>query len=546
MNIARSGVDAVPAAVAEASPQPRPPGFEQMAWERATTALRDVVGADHVLTAPSALSAHDDPFAFHDATARASAVVTPANVEEVMGVVALAQQIGLPLWTVSLGKNYGYGGSAPRADGSVVVDLHRMDRVLEVDDDTGSAIVEPGVTFLALARHLRDTGSSLMPSVPDIGWGSVIGNTLERGFGYTAHGDHSAFQCGFEVVLPTGKLIRTGMGAKAGSDAWALYKGGYGPSLDGLFLQSNLGIVTKMGLWLMPRPETFAVCMITSQDDDDLAPIIDTLRPLLLDGTVQSNVVIGNAPVVASMVTTRSLWYDGPGTLPDEAIDRIAAAMGIGRWNARFALYGPPSLVEARLAVVSDAVRRALPAADLRVTMYAGDVDESDVHPADRPQLGIPSTDNIQMAAWRGGQPAHVDVNLVCPARGSDAVRQMRLIRRHVEDAGFDYAGGFTLNARHAIGLALVAFDGGDPHQRAQVSRFFPRLIDEAGAAGHAPYRSHLAFMDTTAEQYDFNDHALREVHTVLKDALDPRGILSPGKQGIWPGGGGVPRAPAR
>ena len=71
--------------------------------------------------------------------------------------------------------------------------------------------------------------------MPDIGWGSVIGNTLERGFGYTAHGDHSAFQCGLEVVLADGTLLRTGMGAKPDSTAWAMYKGGYGPSLDGLF-----------------------------------------------------------------------------------------------------------------------------------------------------------------------------------------------------------------------------------------------------------------------------------------------------------------------
>lgn len=513
---------------------PAPP--TQEALSVALVQLRDVVGVQHVLTGDQ-VAGHTDPFSFlGEDTIAPAAVVLPGSVEEVQAVVRLAATHALPLWTVSLGKNYGYGGASPRVPGSVVVDLHRMDRVLEVDDETGYVVVEPGVTFLALAEHLRRTGSRLMPSVPDIGWGSVVGNTLERGFGYTPHGDHSAFQCGMEVVLADGTLVRTGMGAKADSTAFALYKGGYGPSLDGLFFQSNLGIVTALGLWLMPRPETVSVCMFTTPHDDDLAPLVDTLRGLLLEGTVQSNVVIGNAPVVASMVSPRTAWYEGSGLLPEEVVDAITGAMGIGRWNARFALYGPSPLVEARLAVVRAALETALPNADLHVTTYAGDVDPAAVHPADRAQLGIPSTDLIQMAAWRGGTPAHTDFSLVCPPTGTDAVRQMKLIRTRLEARGFDYAGGFTLNPRHAIALALVAFDRDDPDQCRQVAELFPELIADAAAAGYAPYRSHTAFMDLIADQYDANGSALRETVRLIKSALDPHGILSPGKQGIWPG----------
>jgi 4-cresol dehydrogenase (hydroxylating) len=521
--------------VTAASSAVLPPDLSADAFRAAVAAFAATVGEEHVLTG-AAVRDHVDPFSFSgSATSSPSSVVRPGSVDEVRAIVAIAAEAGIPLWTVSLGKNYGYGGASPRVPGSVVVDLHRMDRVLEVDDETGYAVVEPGVTFLALAQHLRDIGSRLLPSVPDIGWGSVIGNTLERGFGYTAHGDHSAFQCGLEVVLADGTLLRTGMGAKADSTAWAMYKGGFGPSVDGLFFQSNLGIVTKMGIWLMPRPETFTVCMLTAPADDDLAAIVDTLRPLLLDGTVQSNVVIGNAPVVASMVSPRSTWWDGPGLLPDDAIGRITAALGIGRWNARFALYGPGPLVEARLAVVRQAVDAAIPAAELRVTTYPGDVDPAAVHPADRAQLGIPSTDLIQMAAWRGGTPAHTDFSLVCPPTGRDAVRQMKLIRARVESRGFDYAGGFTLNPRHAIALALVSFDRTDPDQLVEVAALFPELIADASAAGYAPYRSHVAFMDLIAEQYDANDSALRRTMGRIKDALDPNGILAPGKQGIWP-----------
>ncbi|TIC80234.1 FAD-binding oxidoreductase [Nocardioides sp. GY 10127] len=499
-------------------------------------ALVAAVGREHVLVGAD-VAGHADPFSFlGEATVVPAGVVLPGNVEEVRAVVRLAGEHRVPLWPVSRGRNYGYGGASPRVPGSVVVDLHRMDAVVEVDDETGYVVVEPGVSFLALAEHLRSTGSSLMPSVPDIGWGSVLGNALERGFGYTSHGDHSAFQCGMEVVLADGTLVRTGMGAKADSTAFALYKGGFGPSVDGLFFQSNLGIVTKIGVWLAPRPESTAVCMLTTPHDDDLAGLVDVLRPLMLEGTIQSNAVIGNAPVVASMVSPRAAWYDGPGLLPESALFAMNAAMGTGRWNARFALYGPASLVEARLDVVRAAVEAALPDASLRVTTYGRDVDPAEVHPADRAQLGIPSTDLIQMAAWRGGTPAHTDFSLVCPPTGADAVRQRDLLRARIQDEGFDYAGGFTLNARHAIALALVAFDRDDPADCARVAALFPALVADASAAGYAPYRSHPAFMDLVADQYDANDSALRRTVGRIKDALDPLGVLAPGKQGIWPG----------
>jgi 4-cresol dehydrogenase (hydroxylating) flavoprotein subunit len=60
-------------------------------------------------------------------------------------------------------------------------------------------------------------------------------------------------------------------------------------------------------------------------------------------------------------------------------------------------------------------------------------------------------------------------------------------------------------------------------------------LIREFGAARYGQYRAHLSFMDLAASQYDFNDHALMRLSRTIKNALDPNGILSPGKQGIWP-----------
>ena len=60
-------------------------------------------------------------------------------------------------------------------------------------------------------------------------------------------------------------------------------------------------------------------------------------------------------------------------------------------------------------------------------------------------------------------------------------------------------------------------------------------LVVEAGKRGLGEYRAHLDFMDLASDQYSFNDHAYRRFCETIKDAVDPNGILSPGRHGIWP-----------
>ena len=266
-----------------------------------------------------------------------------------------------------------------------MLDLSRLNRVIAVDEANGAVTLEPGVSFMDLDAHLCAIGSNLMLSVPDIGWGSVLGNALERGIGYAANGDHSAHICGLEVVLANGEVLRTGMGALPESETFALYKGGFGPTLDGLFVQSNLGVVTQMGLWLMPRPARTAACMIAADHFDDLGRLIDVLHPLQLNATIQSPCVIGNATAIPSMVSPRGAWHRGPGVIGAKGIGRIRAAMGLGLWNARFGLYGSAAMVAARL----DEVRAAVQGTGLTLTerSYDTPLDRATVHPADRAQL---------------------------------------------------------------------------------------------------------------------------------------------------------------
>lgn len=120
-----------------------------------------------------------------------SAVITPRDVSEVQAIVKLANKYSIPLWPLSVGRNVGYGGAAPRVPGSVTLDLGKhMNKILKVDVDGAYALVEPGVTYADLHQYLVDNNlrDKLWVDVPDLGGGSVLGNTTERGVGYTPYG----------------------------------------------------------------------------------------------------------------------------------------------------------------------------------------------------------------------------------------------------------------------------------------------------------------------------------------------------------------------
>jgi 4-cresol dehydrogenase (hydroxylating) len=507
-----------------------PPGFSAAQFDEACQALAAAVGEQWVLTREPQLTPYYDPYSpgLRDRYAP-SAAVLPANVDEIKAVLAVARRARLPLWTVSVGRNYAYGGAAPCLAGSVVLDLSRM-QAIEVDPDLAYTVVEPGVTYLQLYKFIQERKYPLMIDCPDPGWGSVLGNTLERGVGYTPHGDHAAQQCGMEVVLATGEVVRTGMGAMTGNPTWPLYKGAFGPSLDGLFVQSNLGVVTKIGVWLMPEPECISVVEAIFRREEDIAPLIDTLRRLRLDGTIPT-ATIANWMRLAAGNTTRAEWYDGAGAMPPGAIAKLIDAMEIGHWNLRFGLYGAPRVVDENFKIVSKAFS-TITGADITRAKY---LRGKDIPPYHQTLAGIPSVDFMPLN-WLGGAGGHIECPPVVPMRGAEFLALYRQRTRLFIDHGFDhYCGLTTTTPRAFINTASIIFDTQDAEQAKRARALGAALIENAAKNRLGGYRAHISEMDLVAAQFDFDEHAALRTVQRLKDALDPDGILSPGKQGIWP-----------
>jgi 4-cresol dehydrogenase (hydroxylating) len=515
-----------------------PPNVSEQNLAKALEAFASVVGAEHVLTSDEDKAEFRDPF-WHASwdDYEAAAVVQPASVEEIQAIVRLANEHRVPIWVSGVGRNNGYGGSSPRVRGSVVVNLRRMNRVLEINEELGYAVVEPGVRWFDLYDALQDGGHKLRLSIADLGWGSVVGNTLDHGITYLPYGQDQMMQCGMEVVLPNGELMRTGNWAIPNGQAAHVYKRGLGPTPDQMFMQSNYGIVTKMGVWLLPTPECYMPCWLKVWNDGDLPQVIDTLRELMLDKSIDGVPQVLNTLCLGSQLTSRQQWYDKPDPMPDEVIDRVARELDIGRWIMRFAIYGDEGIVDLKFQKVKKAFER-IQGAEVWGTKYGADEYDKITHPAEKVEIGIPNLDINTMTGWYGGEEGgHVAFSPAVPMTGKHAVEVCSLLRDRIEKkANLDYLGALLpINARCFIHITMVIFDTKDEQQVRGAYETCKLLVREAAEKGYGEYRAHLDFMDLAAEQYSFNNHAYRRFCETIKDALDPNGILMPGRHGIWP-----------
>jgi len=506
---------------------------QEVALDKALLALRDMasaVGSNQVFSTDQDRRDYSDHFASdaQELKHRPAGAVAPETVEQIRAIVGIANRHRVPLWPISRGKNFGYGGAAPVMKGSIVLDLSRMKRI-EVDEASGTVMVEPGVSFFDLYDYLQSRQIPLWLSVPGNSWGSVAGNALDRGVGYTPYGDHAARICGIEAVLPDGDLVRTGMGAIGQGRTWNLYKPGYGPSWDTMFCQSNFGIVTKLGLWLMPEPEAVYGLNVDADRPEDLGWLIDTLAPLRREGILQQSPSIGNWLRAAATLTTRAEWAEPGQPISDSAVQAIRDRFGIGWWSVALRVYGPREIAEASLAVLKRAFD-GKPVQRLTETRW-----ERGDPPEGSPATGTPITYPLANVNWHGSRGGHISFSPVLPVDGNLALRYFRRNSELHAEYGFDYHPSFAIQERtmNNINQLLINQDSAESVRNADL--MFRRLVSEAASEGFAEYRTHIEYMDLVAETFDFNDHAMRRLNEKVKDALDPNGILAPGKSGIWP-----------
>jgi len=513
----------------------------------------EALGPSHVSVDERALSAAAT--ATFPTSGIVSAILRPGSREEVQHSVRIASRHGIPLYAISTGKNWGYGSSAPVTDG-VLLDLGRLNRIVDFSEELAYVTVEPGVTQRQLYDFLQAQRSHLWMDAtgasPD---SSFIGNTMERGFGHTPMGDHTANACGLEVVLPTGECIETGFCRFPNSKVGAVARYGIGPALDGLFSQSNLGIVTRMSVWLMPAPEYFQAFFL--QTDGAVGPLVDVLRPLRLNGTIRNVMHVGNDYKVLSG-SGEYPWAETGGRTPlDRAtLEKLRRKIGFGRWNASGALYG----TRAHVKEARSTLRRALTGKVTRLQF----VDERviglirRIEPAYRfvtrrqdfkravqllPPLiqllkGVPTDGFLASAYWRKKGRIPKDKNPdrdrcgllwcspVAPNIGA-AVEELTTVASDLLlERGFEPLISVSLMSERAtVSTVAITYDRDVPGEDDRADRCYRALLEELLRRGYPPYRLSVGSM-----QYAATGGTYEAVMQAIKKTLDPNGVLSPGR----------------
>jgi 4-cresol dehydrogenase (hydroxylating) len=201
-------------------------------------------------------------------------------------------------------------------------------------------------------------------------------------------------------------------------------------------------------------------------------------------------------------------------------------------WNFYGALYGPPPIMDTLWTIIRDSFS-TIPGARF-FTPEERKRDNDVLKHRALTMRGVPRLTEYSLVNWVGGG-GHIGFSPVSPIKGAEALKQYRMVRDRLHEHGFDYMSVFAIGWRELHHVIELVFDRTNPDEARRAREVFAIMVREAAEAGYGEYRTHISFMDQIAKTFSWNNGAQLKLHELLKDALDPNGVLAPGKQGIWP-----------
>ena len=449
-------------------------------------------------------------------------VAKPQTVSQVQNIMHLAKKQGHNVYTFSTGMNWGLGSRIPLEGDCLLLDMSGLKAIRAVSEDYRYAIIESGVTQQELSEYLEAKGLNvILPVTGSSPSSSIVGNSLERGTTFLTH--RAADLRNLEVILPDGEMIRTGFWETSdgkGSVGEELhYRYGNGPDTTGLFVQSNLGIVTAMVIELLPKPAT--TCMFwASVKENDLAEFTDRTKALHRNGALRRIMHIGNE---------KRMKITGKGVTADSY------------WVAMAALQGAPGLVEWQKETLKSELSTLV--SEMRFVSQEDDLTNDPVM-AQMLALhcGKPTTIFLQ-AMYKSedsGEPGtdfNVDqgsVGMLCclpvfPMHGKTILQAIKLANQIAEAHGFMLASTINpVNDLYAESVINLYFNRRSDTERANAHQCNNLIHEKLAEMGIRFYR-----LDVKEMQNGYHNPTAIPLARLLKSRLDPENRLSARKYGV-------------
>ncbi|GAB5354825.1 hypothetical protein AAMO2058_000152600 [Amorphochlora amoebiformis] len=446
--------------------------------------LRTILGDDKVNTKTPVLEAHGRDESHHKVSAP-EAVVFANCTEDVVATVRACREAKVPI--IPFGTGTSLEGHVSAVEGGISLDVRNMDQILEVNESDMDCLVQPGVTRKALNNELRHTGL-FFPIDPgaDASLGGMVA-TGASGTNAVRYGTMRHNVLGLKAVMANGEIIKTGGRARkssAGYDLTRLLTGSEG----------TLGIITEIRLRLHGQPEAVSAAVVSF---NDLESAVDTSVSLLQYGIPVARMEVLDSISMTAVNSYSKLSYKEQPTL-------------------FFEFHGSEASVEEQSQVAKEISQS-----------YGGSDFEWSVHEEDRNALWQARHDAYYAAlALRPGSrgwPTDVCVPISrlaeCISQTANDINQTGIVAPifgHVGDGNF-----------HVI-LNVCEDDTEEYIQKTQDVN--DRLIRRAIAMGGTCTGEHGVGIGKT--KYLEQEHGEEAVRTMalIKKALDPEGLLNPGK----------------
>lgn len=485
-------------------------------------------------------------------------VVFPNNEKEIVELIKLSNKLEIPLYSISTGHNWGYGSKNPVVDNCIIVELSKMKNI-SIDEELSIITVEPGVTQGDL--HAFFIKNKLNYMVPVHGGGpncSIVANAIERGYGITPQADHFGAVNNIKAVLPNGDIYESALAYKGCSDIDKSFKYVFGPYLDGIFTQSNLGIITEMTINIVKKPESVSNFYFWVDKEENMENAVSAIQNLLRDlGSNIGSINLMNDKRVISMMGDFPNELAENNLLPEKWVEEKSKKNMVSKWMGTGAIYGKKNVVK----TVEKIIKKELKPFSKRImffnenrinivkkiaTLLPGSLGKRLTKVGETIGLAVdiltgkPSNVALNLAHWKS---KHANTKSYNPANDECGliwysplvVMKPVKVREYVEMVkeiclknNIDPLITLTSISDKIFDSTVPILFGNDYEQNAKTCYY--ELYDEGVKKGFVPYRVGIDHMNKAIDE----ESSFWKLARDIKEKIDPKNIISPGRYSTY------------